>query len=130
MPTVYCSPFLDPLKIFILTEILTFVIICVHFLAFSLNLTVHAKLVVTVTKSKGIHTTINCKRSHNKPFIIQIICITCSHMLCWISDMTIYLIISFMKKYPMEMILYKLACISPLNSILIPIILGVNRLKS
>ena len=130
MSTVYCSSFLDPSRTFIMTETLTFVIICIHFLAFLLNLAVHIKLVVTVTRSEGVHSTTNCKRSHNKPLIIQIICITCSHMLCWISDMIIYLIIYFMKNYSMEMILHKLACISPLNSILIPIILGVNRLKS
>ena len=130
MANVYCSPFFYPSKTFFMTKALTLVIISILFLAFSLNLIVHMKLVMVTHKSQGKHIRTNSKKSKSKILIIQIICITFSHLLCWIPDIVIYLLIYFMEKYPMEMILWKSVCISPLNSILIPFIFVMKRLMS
>ena len=130
LPTVYCSPFFDPSKTFSLVEYLTFVIIGIHFFAFSFNFVIHIKLVMTVMNSEGKHVRTNSKQQDSRSLNVQILCITCSHMLCWISDMVFYVTIYFMEKYPMEIMLWKFVCISPLNSILIPIILVTKKLRS
>ena len=130
IPTIYCSAFLDPSKTFSLTKALTFVIISINILAFLSNLIAHINLVMTTSSSQRKHIRTNSKMSQSKTLIVQIICITCSHLLCWIPDIIIYLFVYFMDKYPMEMILWKLVCISPLNSILIPIIFVMKRLIS
>ena len=122
MTNVYCYPFFDPSKNISLVEYLTFIIINIQILTFLLILVVHIRLVVAVSVRR------NSKKTHTKSLIIQIMCITCSYLLCWIPDVIIYVIIYFMEKYPVEMILWKLVCISPLNSILIPTIMIIKRL--
>ena len=130
LPTIYCSPFFDPSKTFSLTKTLTLVIIGINVLAFLLNLIAHIKLIKTTNKSQGKHIRTNSKKSQSKGLIVQIICITCSYLLCWIPDIIIYSFIYLMEKYATEMILWKLVCFSPLNSILIPIIFVMKRLMS
>ena len=130
MPNVYCSPFFDPSETFSLAVISSFFLISIHLFAFLLNFVIHVNLILVASKAQGKGIKMNSKRQNTKPLIIQIIYITFSHLLCWISDMIIYIIIYFMKNYSIEMILWKLACISPLNSILIPIIFIMKRLKS
>ena len=130
LPNIYCSPFIDPSKTFALVEILTFFIISIHLFAFSFNFVIHIKLIMRASKSEGKEVRTNANKSLSKPLMIQIICITCSHFLCWIPDMILHFSIYILDIYPMEVILWKFICISPLNSILIPIIFVLKILRS
>ena len=94
LPTIFCSPFFDPSKTFSVTKSLTLVIISIILFAFLLNLIVHIKLIILTSRSQGNHIRTNTKKSQSKGLIVQIICITCSHLLCWIPDIIIYLLLA------------------------------------
>ena len=122
MPTIFCSPFFDPSETFSLAKNLAWLKISMHFTAFLLNLITHLKLLAEVMIFKNDFFSSKSRKQSKRSLVIQILCITCSHLLCWILGMLVLLISNLQRTYPMEIILYKLAFITPLNSILIPLI--------
>ena len=60
------------------------------------------------------------RHKFKKSLVAQITFITCSHLLCWISVIIILIITTYQKIYPMEVILWTLTFVLPLNAILIP----------
>ena len=126
-PTRFCDPLFDPSRRFSLTEYLAWFIINVHIIAISFNFIVHLNLVAKVTMVQNLCFGTQTKNQSKKFLIIQIACISCSHLLCWIPGIVILLIANLWKTYPMEMILWKLSCVSPLNSILFPFIFIIKK---
>ena len=130
MPTVYCSPFFSLSSTFPLAEKLAWLIISVKFIAVLFNLIIHSKLVTEVMKTrKDENMRAKSRNQSNMSFIIQIICISSSHLLCWITSIILLIYTNYQKNYPVEIILFKLVFITPLNSILIPIIFITKKIK-
>ena len=119
MPNVYCSPFFDPSSTFSLDEPLAWLIINVNSIAVSLNLIFHSKLVAEVMVYKNDNLRAKSSNHFKMSLFIQIVFVTCSHLLCWVSGIIVLLISIFQRIYPIEIILLKLVIIAPLNSILI-----------
>ena len=69
------------------------------------------------------------KKNSNKRLIIQIIIITASNILCWIPSGIIYLISMFMKQYPIEMVIWTTIAVTPVNSIINPIVFVVTTIR-
>ena len=130
IPTAFCSPLFDPSRTHSLVKYLTFFTIVVHFVAVFVDLIINSKLVVEVTAAKNIEImmpqNLRCNSESRiqltKSLMVQIMCITCSHFLCWMSSVLILLITTLQKIYPLEVILWSLAYVLPLNSILILLI--------
>ena len=129
MPTIFCSPFFDPSGTFSLAENLAWFTIIFHFIAFWCNLIIHFKLLAEVMIYKNDTFSSKSRKQSKRSLFIQILCISCSHLLCWILDMVVLLISNLQRIYPMEIILYKLVLITPLNSILIPLIFITKEMK-
>ena len=104
---------------FSLDEPLAWLIISINFIAVSLNLIFHSKLVAEVMMYKNDNVR---AKSRNQSLFIQIVFMTCSHLLSWVFCIIVLLISILQRIYPIELILLKLVIIAPLNSILIPFI--------
>ena len=121
LPTRFCSLFFDPSKTHTLVKYFTLFIIGIYFISVSLDLIFNSKLVIEVSAVKSIEIVRSESRhTFKKPLVVQIIFITCSHLLCWICVILILLITIYQKIYPMEVILWQFTYVSPLNAILIP----------
>ena len=130
IPTSFCYPLFDPSKRFSLTKYLAWFIIGIHVIAISFNFIVYLKLIAKVTMVQKLCFGTQTRSQSKKFLIIQITCISCSHLLCWIPGIVILLIANLWKIYPMKMILWKLSCVSPLNSILFPFIFIVKKVNA
>ena len=119
MPTIICSPYLDPSRNFPLVRKIAWLIIGVHFIAVLFNVIINLKLIAEMI-SKIIHVTDQTRNQSNKIVFVQIAFLTCSHLLSWIPSIVILLMTNLQKRYPIEIMLWKSALIAPLNSILIP----------
>ena len=122
IPTIICSPYLDPSRNFPLVKKIACFIIGFHFIAISFNLIINLNLVAEMMISNMIHVTHQSRNQSNRALFVQIAFLTCSHLLSWIPSMVILFMTNLQKIYPMEIMLWKLAFIVPLNSILIPFI--------
>ena len=129
MPNIFCSPFFDPSGTFSLAKNLSWFKISTHLTAFLLNLIIHLKLLAEVMIVKNDVFSSKSRKQSKRSLFIQILCITCSHLLCWILDMIVLLISNLQRTYPVEIILYKLSFITPLNAILIPWIFITKEMK-
>ena len=130
MPNVYCSPFFDTSSAFSLDEPLAWLIIGVNFIAVSLNLIFHSKLIAEVITYKNNNLRAKSRNQFKMSLLIQIIFMTCSHLLCWVSGIIVLLISIFQRIYPIEIILLKLVRIESLNSILIPFLFITKKIRT
>ena len=69
------------------------------------------------------------KLKNNTTLMIQIIIITASNTLCWIPSGIIYLISLFMKKYLIDMVTWATIAITPVNSIINPVVFIVTTIR-
>ena len=130
MPNVYCSPFFDPSGEFSLDEPLAWLIIGVNFIAVSLNLIFHSKLVAEVMIYQNDYLRAKSRNQFKMSLFIQIVYITCCHLLCWGFNIIVLLISMLQRMYPIEIILLQLFIIAPLNSILIPFLFIIKKIKT
>ena len=121
LSTRFCSLFFDPSRTHILVKYFALFIVGVYFISVFLDVMFNSKLVIEVTSVKNIQMVKSeSKHTFQKPLVLQIIFITCSHLLCWMSVVLILSITTYKKIYPIEVILWTLTYVSPLNAILIP----------
>ena len=130
MPTIYCSPFFHQSSVFSLAKKLAWLIIGVNFIAVSFNLIIHSKLVVQVMLYKNDNLRTKSRYQSKMSLFVQIICITCSHLLCWLLGMLVLLTANIQTNYPTEIIIIQIVVITPLNSILVPIIFITKTFKA
>ena len=62
-------------------------------------------------------------------FYMQMIVLTSSSILCWIPSGTIFLVSLYLDKYPMVMIIWTIAFVVPITSIINPIVFIITTLK-
>ena len=76
---------------------------------------------------KGMHDSeqhLNIKSAKKKSYsviIIQIIVFATSNIICWLTAGVIYITCMFLEQYSIEMVIWVVAAISPINSLINPI---------
>ena len=61
------------------------------------------------------------QKSH-APLFIQIFLVTVSNILCWMPSGIIYLVALFLKKYPINLIIWSTIAITSINSVINPVV--------
>ena len=89
----------------------------------------HVKLVIKVIFDE-FHSAAKSGNKSNTDLVVQISCITCCHLLCWIPGKIILLIINFNTVYTTKIFLWEQAFIATLNSILVPLIFIAKKIKT
>ena len=115
MPNVYCSPFFDPSSECSLDEPLAWLIIGVNFIAVSLNLIFHSKLIAEVMIYQNDYLRAKSRNQFKMSLFIQILYMTCCHLLCWVFGIIVLLISILQRIYPIEIILLQLVIIAPIE---------------
>ncbi len=62
------------------------------------------------------------KKQSNASLVVQIIVVSSSNILCWIPSNVIYLISMFMQEYPIDMIIWFMIAVMPINSVINPLV--------
>ena len=92
MPNRFCSPLFDPSGRFPSTEYLAWFIVSVHVAAVSVNLITHLKLAIKIIMVQNVCHGTESRTQSKRSLFVQIACISCSHLLCWIPGIIILLI--------------------------------------
>ena len=70
------------------------------------------------------------KRNPMHHYYIQIFIVTVSNILCWIPSGIIYLVALFLKKYPVNLIIWSTIAVTPINSVINPVVFIVANFRS
>ena len=122
IPLNLCSPFVDPTNQVILIKITTWFTVICQLSAIILILIIYIVLIKELRKSQQRMKKATSRQKSNTTLIVQIIIITGSNILCWIPTGVIYLVSMFMKKYPVIMVIWTTIVVTPINSIINPIV--------
>ena len=116
IPTITCSPFYDPSDSIFILKPITCLVTTLQLTAVVFITFVHTKLIIELKKSD-----MNMKMSASKVsagLISQMLVLTGSNVLCWVSSGVIYLIGIFLVNIPMEAIIWIKITILPLNFVI------------
>ena len=128
-PTALCSPFVDPTNSIILVKIFTWLSVIIQIFAISFICFTYGNLIKTFKKSNDtMKTAMSMKRSI-VPLLIQLITVTISNIICWIPSSIIYLTSMLIDKYPVEMLVWTVVVIVPINSIINPIVFIITTVR-
>ena len=126
IPSTLCLPLIDPSNSNIFIKIITISIGICQILASLLICLSYLFLVAMLRQSKyGIQKSKNTSRSG---VILQLLIVTASNLLCWIPSNTIYLLSLFLSRYPTDILIWTTIAVTPINSIINPIVLIVTTL--
>ncbi len=128
LPTPLCLPFIDPSDTVILIKIITWSVAVTQFGASITMIILHILLVYkkfqaqkNIRKSKQDDT--------SSSMIIQLVIINTSNILCWLPANAVYLAAIFLSRYPTSLIIWTTASVSPVNSIINPVVFLVTAIR-
>ena len=84
----------------------------------------HLKSIKNNLTKKGVSS-----KSH-QPLYVQVCLITVSNVLCWIPSGISYLVVMSFEKYPINLIIWLTTVITPINSIINPVVFTVGSVRS
>ena len=132
VPISLCLPFVDPTGTFILIRIITYFVAITQAASCLSILVMHIYLVKYVQiapklgpKSQGY------SHGHKKHVnrILQLFILTLSNLLCWLPGNTIFLVVAFFNSYPLDLITWTAVTITPLNSLINPLVFFCVNVK-
>ena len=129
MPFHLCFPFLDPTKSVFAINIFTWMTFIIHVIAMIFMVTVHRLTL------KGLHDAnknLNIRLSRKISYLainIQLIVFITSSIICWIASDITYISCIFLERYSIEMIIWIVAAISPINSLINPVMFTIMKFR-
>ncbi len=129
LPSILCSPFIDPSDGFVTFQIITWFTGIVQFLASIIIAIEHYLLVRHLRKREVKMQKSVSRKNSNVPLAVQLILITVSNILCWIPSSTIFLTSIYLVTYPSKMVVWTTVTATPLNSVVNPVILTITTCR-
>ena len=118
LPTMFCLPFINPTNAFLLTKIVTWFIIIIQSITPMVIILIYVVLFRTLQKSKVK----GMKSPSAFQLVLQLYLITVSNILCWFPVNIVYITSMFLLTYPIELIIWTIVTILPINSIVNPLV--------
>ena len=129
IPMQLCSPFIDPSNKLILFSIISWFIAIIQIFAVVVIIVIYCLLLKHLKDSQQKMKTSVSKKKSNVGLIVQIIVITGSNILCWIPSSIICSVSTFLASYPIEMIMWTIIIVVPINGIINPLVFIVTSLR-
>ncbi len=124
-----CTPFVDPTQQVIMTKIVCCLFICGTFCTILFVAITYLRLFISLKLSQDKLKESVSKEKSNKPIIFQTVTTSVANLLCWIPSGTIYIVLMFLKKYPIELVSWTMAIFMPINSVVNPVLFSVGILR-
>ena len=127
-PDILCLPFADPTKNSKFIQVIIYLASAIQIFTIFATSTMYFLMLTSIQKSEN-----NIRsdtRSHSTSVVLrQIIILSLSKVICWLSSSVIFITAFVMDKYPLLMIYWTIILIVPINAIAIPIVLSLTALK-
>ena len=118
-----CFPFVDPTKKVLLIKLIAWFVALTEVISSVIIIILHVQLVIRVRKSEKNARSSKSIVSSDSFLLVQLILLTISTMLCWYPANVLYIAAIFLSTYSMDLIIWTIVLIFPINSILNPSIL-------
>ena len=110
VPFRLCSPFIDPTNSNMMLRTATFVVVCLQFTVYILNILISSKIIVELKRSVG--------QKHNiASLLTQFSILTVSNTICLISSGVIFLICMFTDEFSIIMITWVVIAVTSVNCV-------------
>ena len=120
-PFSLCSPFVDPTHTIFLMKVILWYCVFTQFLSSIAVIINHILLVVNYKTSQM---KLQKENSNKKTLsVAPLFIISMSNFLCGVSANSIFITVSFLPQYPIDLVFWTVGAVLPLNSLLIPSIL-------
>ena len=129
-----CLPFTDPTRESIIVKIITWCVDFIQIITAVLIVFIHILLGKKIKQSQSsqeMRKSVVDPVEGNYLLILQLILITVSNILCWLSTNSVYIAAMFLDTYPTNLITWTIVTCLPLNSIIMPLVfitLSVKKL--
>ncbi len=130
IPFSLCSPFFDPTHSYIILHINTWFVASLQLLSICFICCAYGKLILEVMESQEAVMKSTSKQKSHTQLKLQLFFVIGFDMLTWIPSSTIHILSHFIGKFPTEIVLWTAVAISPVNSIVNPIVFVATTLKS
>ena len=129
VPFSFCSPFVDPTKSSFLLKIISWFVICYKLSAVLFILIVHLVILLLIQKSRQAVAQQLSNKQTNLSLLFQLITTSTSCFICWVPSSVVYFATWILEKYPIDIIIWTAVAISPINSIVYPLVslIGTTR---
>ena len=129
MPFHLCFPFLDPSNSVLIIKIHTWMIFIIHVCAIISMATVYRLTLKAVHNANdNLDIRISKKKSYSA-INIQLIVFITSSIICWIATDITYITCIFLERYSIEMIIWIVAAVSPINSLINPVMFTIMKFR-
>ena len=125
IPLYICSPFVDPTNSITLIKAFAWCSVVQQVISIIFILVTYILMVKELMKSQQVIQNLMSRKSSNVSQMTHLIIITGSNLLCWTPSSVIYTLSMFMDTYPVNMIIWTTLAITPINSIINPIIFTI-----
>ncbi len=129
MSTSLCLIFIDPTNSKILSKVTTLIAALYQFFILAGIAVTYCRLLQELQKSTSIRKS-ESSTKNNKSLILQLVIITTSNVLCWIPMNVIYFVCMALSRYPYEMVMWSAVSVTPINSVVFPVVFIGTSLKS
>ena len=130
VPFKLCSPFVDPTDSVLTLRITTMVTVSAQFFAVLIIFVIYFLMIRYLKRYENHFFENGYQKKSHAPLFIQIFIVTVSNVLCWIPSGIIYLVALFLKKYPVDLIIWSTIAITPINSVINPVVFIVANFRS
>lgn len=130
VPTSLCMPFVDPSGTQVLSVTVTWLVMVLQTLVSvaiaRFHWDLYRELKLTENKVKGS----KAKESKKSFLLVQLLLITFSNMMCWYPMNVIYISGMFLRQYPLNLIYWSTVCVTPINSVINPVLFVTPWVRS
>ena len=127
--TSMCLPSVDFVGDNWFIKVLAVITACFQFFISLLICSVYGLLIKYMKQAKFVTKNVTSSQTSNYLLTLQLILVTVSNVMCWIPSNIIYLSSSFMTRLPVNLVIWTVIVVAPLNSILNPIIFILTAIK-
>lgn len=131
LPLSLCMPFLDPSGGIDAIRKITWATIVLQLVTTGAVVCINFQLVTLVLRSEKrmeSHKTSSHAKT-NKGLFMQLVLLTISNFLSWLPPSIVYILAMFLKRYPTDLVVWTFVCLTPLNSVLNPIVFLFGFIK-
>ncbi len=129
LPFFLCSPFIDPAASVALVDILTWVTSVISSGSSIFVFVVYIKLFLSLKSSKNTQKGKISGEKSTRTLLYQLVIVTASNILCWIPTSVVYLTLTYLDKYPVDILIWTFVVVTPTNSFVNPVVFIVTTLR-
>ena len=122
VPFRLCSPFIDPTNSNMMLKTTTFVVVCLQFIVYILNILLNSNIILELKRSFG-------QKQNIASLLTQFSVLTVSNTICWIPSGIVFLICMFIDEFSIVMVSWVVIVVTSVHPVTNSILFIVTTLR-